>query len=265
MSNFKKQLEIAQNNAKNDKSLKDMVMQQKFGKLFALMRNNRHLEEERVGLHASAIIASESDFCLRQQVLSLLFKMDQGEELPIKALQIFSAGSSIHEKWQGMLESCSGEKGNSIKLIKNEARSYNEEYEIYFTPDSIVEINGQLYIVEYKSMNTFAYKAAINASNPHPSARKQSQLYMFLTGIGKAIILIEDKNTQDFMTYVQKFNYKEVLPYIDRLNEIKECKKEYLKSGNLPEKICRNSKTKKACNCSMRSACFDINIGRVSL
>lgn len=261
---FNQQLEIAKN-AKDDKSLNDIIIQQKFSKLFVMMRDNRHLEEERIGLHASAIIAADSDFCLRQQVLSLLFKMNQGKELPVKALQIFAAGSSIHEKWQGMLQACSNEENNDIKLIKNEARSYNEEYELYFTPDSIVEINGQLYIVEYKSMNTYAYKSAINASNPHPSARKQSQLYMFLTGISKAIILIEDKNTQDFMTYVQSFNYKEVLPYLDRLNEIKECKKEYLKTGTLPDKVCKNSETKRACDCAMRAACFNIGIGRIKI
>ncbi len=265
MSKLSEQLETIQNNAKKDKSLNDIITQQKFGKLFVLMRDSRHLEEERVGLHASAIIANESEFCLRQQVLSLLFKMDQGAELSVKALQIFAAGSSIHEKWQNMLAACTNEKNNSIKLIKNEARSYNEEYEIYFTPDSIVEIDGQLYIVEYKSMNTFSYKSAIKSSNPHPSARKQSQLYMFLTGIGKAIILIEDKNTQDFMTYVQKFNYKEVLPYVDRLNEVKEAKKEYLKTNNLPDRCCKNSKDKRACNCSMKSACFNIGIGRVEI
>lgn len=39
--------------------------------------------QERVGLHASAIIESENKFCLRQQVLSLLYKQLQGEQVPI--------------------------------------------------------------------------------------------------------------------------------------------------------------------------------------
>ena len=255
---FNDELRKAKNNIKNDKGINDMIMKQKFSKLFIIMRSERHLEEKRVGLHASAIIDSDNHFCLRQQVLSLLFEMDQGEELPVKALQIFAAGSSIHEKWQNMIEKCSGEKGNSIKLIKNEARSFSEEYELYFTPDTLAEIDYLPHVVEYKSMNTYAFQAALKSINPHPSARKQIQLYMFLTGIENGVILIEDKNTQEFMTYRVKFNYKEVLPYIDRLIEIKEAKKEFLESGELPNRKCKNYTTKRAAECNMKSACFNL-------
>lgn len=255
---FSDNLRKAKNGSLNDKSINDMIIKQKFSKLFVLMRNARHLDEKRQGLHASAIIDSDNHFCLREQVLSLLFEMDQGEELPVKALQIFAAGTSIHEKWQNMIEKLSGEKGNSIKLIKNEARSFNEKYEIYYTPDSIVEIDGITYIMEYKSMNTYAYQSAIKSINPHPSARKQIQLYMFLTGIENGIILIEDKNSQEFMTYRVKFNYHEVLPYISRLIDVQEAKEEFLDSGDLPQRICKNAKAKRACECSMKSACFNL-------
>lgn len=262
-------LKIQKNNgyAKNDKSINDMIVKQKFSKLFVLMRDKDNLNEVRYGLHASSIIKSDGEFCLRQQVLSLLFEMEQGEELPVKALQIFAAGESIHEKWQTMLDKCTGKKGNSIKLIRNESRSYNEKYELLFTPDSIVEIDGLPYIVEYKSMNTYAFKSALSATNPHPSARKQIQLYMFLTGIENGIILIEDKNTQDFMTYLVKFNYKEVLPFIDRLNEIKECKKEFLENGILPkrDKRCVSANNDKPKSCNMCAACFNIRGGRKPL
>lgn len=253
---------IKAKNAKNDKSINDMIMKQKFSKLFVLMRDNRHLEEVRKGLHASSIIDSDNHFCLREQVLSLLFEMDQGKELPVKALQIFAAGSSIHEKWQNMIKECSGEKGNSIKLVKNEARSFNEKYEIYYTPDSIVEIDNVPYIIEYKSMNTYAYQSALKSINPHPSARKQIQLYMFLTGIEKGIILIEDKNTQDFMTYRVKFNYKEITPFIDRLIDVQEAKKEFIENDELPNRICKKSNCKRAEECSMKTACFNLKKSR---
>lgn len=264
---FAKEMEKAKNktNVSTEKTMNNMIIRTRFAKLFVLMRNSRHLEEERVGLHASAVIAGDNAFCLRQQVLSLLFEMDQGEELPVKALQIFAAGSSIHEKWQNMLEACTGEEGNNIRLVKNEARSFNEKYDIFYTPDSIIEMDGELYIVEYKSMNTYAYQGALKSTNPHPSARKQAQLYMHLTGIPHAIILIEDKNTQDFMTYKISYNYEEVLPFLDRLIEIQEYKQDYLKDGTLPSRCCKNADTKRACDCGMRSACFNVGKGRIEL
>ena len=58
--------------------------------------------QERVGLHASAIIVSDKQFCTRQQVLSLLYKQLQGEQIPIGLKRIFEEGNAIHEKWQRM-------------------------------------------------------------------------------------------------------------------------------------------------------------------
>ena len=257
MSKLNKYLEMVQKNGGN-KSINNMILKQKFSKLFVLMRDKENLTEVRKGLHASSIIVPDEKFCLRQQVLSLLFEMDQGEELPVNLLQIFAAGESIHEKWQSMIEKCSGKKGNSIKLIKNEARSYNEEFELFYTPDSIVEIDNVPYIIEYKSMNTIAYSSGIKLPNPHPSARKQIQLYMLLTGIEDGIILLEDKNTQDFSVFKVKFNYREVLPFIERLYDIKNAKNEYLEDGILPKRCCKNSFDERANNCSMRSACYNL-------
>ena len=70
---FNDNLRKAKNGSLNDKSINDMIIKQKFSKLFVLMRNARHLDEKRQGLHASAIIDSDNHFCLREQVLSLLF------------------------------------------------------------------------------------------------------------------------------------------------------------------------------------------------
>lgn len=39
--------------------------------------------QERFGLHASAVIATEEKYCLRQQVLSLRYKMMQGEQVDV--------------------------------------------------------------------------------------------------------------------------------------------------------------------------------------
>ena len=55
---------------------------------------------ERVGLHASALIVSDRKWCLRQQVLSLIYKQLQGEQLNVGLKRIFEEGNAIHEKWQ---------------------------------------------------------------------------------------------------------------------------------------------------------------------
>ena len=59
--------------------------------------------QERKGLHASALIASEKDFCLRAQVLSLFYKQLQRDNVNIGLARIFEEGNAIHEKWQRLL------------------------------------------------------------------------------------------------------------------------------------------------------------------
>ena len=255
MSSDFKNLLFELDKAKDDTIGPELMLKQKFDNMFICMREGEALEEERVGLHASAVIKPEEDFCLRQQVLSLVFKMSQGKDLPVASLKIFAAGSSIHEKWQNMFKQCSG-KIDGFKLVRNEARSYSKKWNMYFTPDSIIEINGIRYIVEIKSMNTFSYKKAVTSSDPHPHARHQIQLYMHLTGIHHGLILCEDKNTQDYLIHPLEYNYKEVVPYLKRMAEIQECLKKFLDDGKLPKCKCKNETCQQAVGCNMHFACF---------
>ena len=72
-----------------------MMVKNRMEKLF--LEDRQH--ENRYGLHASAIIAPEGEFCYREQVLSLFYEMNQGEQLPVKLLKIFAQGNAMHEKW----------------------------------------------------------------------------------------------------------------------------------------------------------------------
>lgn len=235
--------------------LPSLMIKQKFNNMFLYMRDDRVLEEVRVGLHASAMIGSDSEFCYREQVLSLVYEMSQGKELPVNALRIFAAGTSIHEKWQNMFEACS-DNVKGFKLIRKEARSLSDKWNLFFTPDSIIEIDGIKYIVEIKSMNTYSYKHAAVSTNPHPHARHQIQLYMHLTGIHQGLILIEDKNTQEFEVFKVEYNYKEVIPYLDRLTEINAQYKDFIENGVQPRGLCSKENCKRAESCNMRFACF---------
>ena len=68
---------------------------------FVKMVMTRGMEsQERVGLHASAMLVSENNFCMRSQVLSLLYKQLQGKQIQVGLMRIFEEGNAIHEKWQ---------------------------------------------------------------------------------------------------------------------------------------------------------------------
>lgn len=215
---------------------------------------------ERKGLHASAIIVSDDKFCYRQQVLSLFYKQLQGEQTSVGLKRIFAEGDAIHEKWQRLFI-----RGGLCEPLDCDFTRFDEDYDLSYTPDIICKIPRNMsltepcdewdeYVVEIKSMNTFSYKK----QEHHASGRKQCQLYMYLTGIHKGIVLCDDKNTQEFKVKTYEYNPSEIAKYIRRLEKIQEYKDELILDKKLVKrhKNCTGYNCKKAQECPMRDVCF---------
>ena len=108
-------------------------------------------------------------------------------------------------------------------------------------------------IGELKSVNTYQFKKMIR----HPSAYKQLQWYMFLSGIRKGFVLADDKNTQDFKVEVYDYDPTIVAPFIDRAEEIKLRYNKLMKTGKMVKRPSNLSQSCKKCEeCSMRDVCY---------
>lgn len=243
-SNFKKQMDRAAN-----RDFETVVIEQRLNRLF----HTKVGRSDRYGLHASAIIASDNEFCYREQLLSLFFKRDTGKDLPTSLLRIFEQGNVIHQKWQQMF----ADAGYSKHVEKTH---FIKRYDLCFTPD--IETNWEDEpIVEIKSVNTYAY----GKSDSHPSGEKQLNFYLVLSDKPWGFVLMEDKNTQDFKIKIVKKDVEKAQPYIDRLKRIQEMKQEFLEERVVPKRKCKDCDCKRAVECAMRSACFNIGAGRVKL
>lgn len=213
--------------------------------------------QERIGLHASALITGDKDFCVRQQVLSLIYRQLQGEQINVGLMRIFEQGNAIHEKWQRMFIRAGYSKANDLDVTQ-----FNKKFKISFTPDIICEIpefyDGKM-IGEIKSVNTFQFQHMTR----HPSAWKQCQWYMYLTGIHKGFVLSEDKNTQEFKLEVYDFDQSIVDPFIDRAEEIKYYYKRVMTEHKMVKRPTDAKKPdcKRCQSCPMRNACWNINGG----
>jgi CRISPR/Cas system-associated exonuclease Cas4 (RecB family) len=250
MSDIKKKLKAMQQG--NKQGMKAMMIQTKLMKLFHLDREGR---EERYGLHASNILASENEFCLREMVLSLFYKQNNGRELPTASLAIFKNGESVHEKWQKMFV----KMGIACTIEKTR---FVEKFDLSFTPDATINILGEEDVpVEIKSMNTFQFKKA----NSHPSGEKQLNFYLWLLKKEWGFVLCEDKNDQQIKVFPVYFDKEKVRPYYQRLKLIQEAKQEFLEEGTLPKRKCKSCEVKRASECNMRDACYKIGMGRVKL
>lgn len=263
MSDLKKALQANVNG--DSKAVKELMYKNKFEKLFVdVLSSEEH--EERYGLHASAIIGPENSFCFREQLLSLFFKQNQGEQLPIKMLKIFAQGNAIHEKWYKMFRQC----GIDVAI---ERTLFLPEYDLSFTIDALIDFNKPKgkktdeIIVDVKSQNSFAFKKV----KGHPSGEKQVNFYMWAlskyTGkkYRKGIVLVDSKDDQEIKTVVVEYDKEKNEQYISRLEAIQEMKKDFIENKKVPKRICNNPDCKRAIECNMRDCCFNIGIGRKRL
>lgn len=242
---------------------------------FVKMVMTRGLEsQERVGLHASAMLVGDKDFCIRQQVLSLLYKQLQGEQISVSLKRIFEEGNAIHEKWQRLLIRAGYGKSTDMDRTR-----VCKDYMLSYTPDIdclIPELFEGRMIGEIKSVNTFQFQKMTK----HPSAWKQCQWYMHLcikeakekgiwNGIDytKGFVLNEDKNTQEFKIEVYDYDPLLVAPFIDRAETIMY---HYDRVVNEHKMVKRPSGAKspdsKMCSkCMMKESCWNIGKGKVRI
>lgn len=217
--------------------------------------------QERVGLHASAMLVGDKEFCLRAQVLSLIYKQLQGQQTQAGLMRIFEQGNAIHEKWQRLFIRAGYGKAKDMDYTR-----ICDEYMMSFTPDIVCTIpefyDGQM-VGEIKSVNTYQFQRMIK----HPSAWKQCQWYMHLTGIKKGFVLSEDKNTQDFKIEVYDYDPVLIEPYAARAesimfhyNRVFEEHKMVKRPDDASAPTCKRCK-----ECFMREACWNIGKGKVKL
>lgn len=233
-----------------------MLVKNKLEHLF--LEDRAH--ENRYGLHASAILASDNKFCFREQVLSLFYEMNQGEQLPIKTLKVFAQGNAMHEKWYKLFKRA----GIDVAI---ERSLFLKKYDLSFTIDALLNLFNEEIICDVKSQNSFAFKK----SKGHPSGEKQVNFYLWAlskyTGVPhrKGFVLVDSKDDQEIRIVPVKYNKEKVVPYVERLKAIQDMKKEFMESKELPKRKCANCDTKRASQCNMRDACFNIGKGRIKL
>jgi len=263
--------------------IKNALWKRRLDGLFHVWNDNKGA---RSGFHASSLLAhatvGTSKYCHREHVLGTRYERDT-PEIDAPLLRIFLAGWTIHEKWQklaldaGMalynetehlinLDSLSNISilPGEYRYITGLGKRYHIEYEpskiaLSFTPDIILEVDGEQYICEIKGYGHETYEKI--ASNPemnpkYQDALRQANLYMHLTGIYKAVLIFEDKNTQNFLAFEVEYDRELVLPYVQRSKDLLRCLKENEINHRLVKGVCKDENSGRAKNCPVSDVCF---------
>lgn len=256
--------------------------------------------------HASSVLVSDAEWCVRERVLSQLFP-EQGVKPELhpwdwRREAIFENGWDLHKRWQRIFrfqgrvvsEMVLTEDG-PVREYELDRTHFDETRNIYFSPDAIIEFGGTRYVVEIKGINHDEFvghealykreythltadgwkyievqkyqkgvkdcatvEEAMKSSQIVNKAYYQAQLYMHLLGLKKAILLIENKNTQDFRIWVIEHDFEAFKPARERIYDVKRQTDVTKRDGlnKLPVRICKSRGDARAQKCPMRDCCF---------
>ncbi len=85
--------------------------------------------------------------------------------------------------------------------------------------DAIITLDNELYVVDFKSMNSYKFK---DLKAPLPENVNQIQLYLHFFKIPKGILLYVDKNTLALKEFLVNYNPKMVNSLLKSLEDLKE-------------------------------------------
>lgn len=223
----------------------------------------------RLTLHASSLIVSDREWCEREYVLAASHSAEEAQEVReaygAHLNAIFFNGWWIHRKWQDLF------KRFGRVVMKDGRHSldltyHHTEYDLYHSPDAILEVAGTIYPIEIKGINTEEYQAAcelpleeaIKKSQTICKAQVQCTLYMHLLNLKQGAILAEDKNSQRFRVWFVEYDESLISVYLKRLASLNTATFLYQHENNLPKRnaCCVSPEAARARKCPMRELCF---------
>ena len=162
--------------------------------------------------------ASELGDCQRK----IFFKVTgvECEAMEPRMYRLFQQGDQVHMRLMSVLYSLGVVTASEVKI---------PEIELFRgRADGILCIDGENYVLEMKSINSFGFQKL--GVMPKPEHMKQIQLYMHYFNIPKGIILMENKGNQELKEFVITKNVDIIQNLIKQFTELKEL----IKQGKVP-------------------------------
>lgn len=155
-----------------------------------------------------AFYISDAGKCPRAIWFSL--KKYPKKEFDARMMRVFEHGNHTHMRIMSVLFSLGLVNSVEVEIPENEI--------IHGRADAIINLRGEPYVIEIKSVNTTKFRKG----EPDGEHIKQLQLYLFFFKIKKGILIYENKDTQDIQEFVIDYNENLVKGLFSNFNELKE-------------------------------------------
>jgi CRISPR-associated protein Cas4 len=138
------------------------------------------------------------------------FKKIPKKAMDARILRVFEHGDYTHLRIISTLFSLGLVKATEIDIPNKEI--------VHGRADAIVNIDGEPYVVEIKSINSIAFG---KLESPDPDHYKQIQLYLHYFNIKKGIVIYENKNTQEIKEFAVDYDEKTVQEVLEKFHVLK--------------------------------------------
>jgi len=165
---------------------------------------------------------SDAGKCLRQ--IFFKFKKAPRAEMDPRLLRIFDHGDLIHRELVRILESLGIVESIEIPIPPRE--------DISGRADAIVNIDGERYLVDFKSINSTILRGMEKPKKEHVF---QIQLYLHFFNIKKGILLYEGKDTLELKEFFIEYDKELVQKILQEFQELKTNLEKNLIPDRLPD------------------------------
>jgi len=138
------------------------------------------------------------------------FKNVPREKMEPRVLRMFDHGDYIQMQILNNLFSLGMIRASEVKIPPQELISGRA--------DAIITLNNDLYVVDFKSMNSMVFK---NLTEPKEDNVNQIQLYLHFFKIPKGILLYINKDTLELKEFLVKYNPDIAQNLLKDLTELK--------------------------------------------
>lgn len=150
------------------------------------------------------------------------FKNAPREEIDPRLLRLFDHGDYIQMQILNSLFSIGVVRASEIRIPPQEIISGRA--------DAIVTLDNELYVVDFKSMNSMIFK---NLKEPKEENVNQLQLYLHYFKIPKGMLLYVNKDTSELKEFVVEYDKIRAKNLLENLKKLKK----KIEANKIPERL----------------------------
>lgn len=176
------------------------------------------------------------------------FKNAPREKMDARVLRMFDHGDYIQMQILSVLLSLGVVRASEVNIPPQELISGRA--------DAIITLDNELYVVDFKSMNSMIFK---NLAQPKEENVNQIQLYLHFFKIPKGILLYINKDTLELKEFI--VNYNPILAQ-SLLNSLKVLKQK-LEKNIIPQQLPDYSQNWQCQYCQFKEICGLVGAGEM--